>query len=177
MYPPCVGRGCSVTRVATGSRSAGSASSPTSVRPSAVCSSTSSRRAGRTLSDRMGVGSVEARAGSGAVSGAVLIVPSLVRLPGPTAAARLPARRVPVATVVERRLGPEEGVLLPRHDVPRARRDLLRAARAEVRLRAAPHGADLPLAVGSRLAARAAEGAVQVEGRGLRAPGSLAGRS
>ena len=51
IIPPWVGSGCRQTRVATGSRSAGSASSPTSRRPSAVCSSMSSRRAGQ---DRVG---------------------------------------------------------------------------------------------------------------------------
>ncbi len=36
IIPPCVGSGCRQTRVATGSRSAGSASSPTSASPSPV---------------------------------------------------------------------------------------------------------------------------------------------
>src|SRR5665648_280428 len=49
MKPPWVGNGCRVTKVATGSRSSGKASSPTRRRPSAVCSSMSRRRAGRTV--------------------------------------------------------------------------------------------------------------------------------
>src|SRR5690606_16105051 len=49
--------------------------------------------------------------------------------------------------------------------------------RAQVGLGPAAHRAHLPLAVGPGLAPCAAEGAVEVEGRGLRAPGSLAGRS
>ena len=48
IIPPCVGSGCRQTRVATGSRSSGRASSPTSDSPSAVCRVTASRRAGRT---------------------------------------------------------------------------------------------------------------------------------
>src|SRR5690606_2389559 len=176
MYPPCVGSGCSVTSVATGSRSAGSASSPTSVSPSAVCSSTSSRRAGRTVSERIGVGP-DASAPVVAGSGAVLTGPSLVRSPRAAPPARRPARRVPGAEVVERRLGAEERVVLPGHHVAGARRDLLVAARAQVGLGPAAHRAHLPLAVGPGLAPCAAEGAVEVEGRGLRAPGSLAGRS
>lgn len=53
MKPPAVGSGCKVTSVATGSRSSGRASSPTRVSPSAVCSSMSSRRAGRIVPDRI----------------------------------------------------------------------------------------------------------------------------
>jgi hypothetical protein len=53
IIPPWVGSGCRQTRVATGSPDSGRASSPTSVSPSAVCSSISSRRAGRTLLARI----------------------------------------------------------------------------------------------------------------------------
>ena len=56
MKPPAVGNGCSVTSVATGGRSTGVASSPTSRSPSVVCSSISSRFAGarRPLGPRLG---------------------------------------------------------------------------------------------------------------------------
>ena len=72
--PPCGRRASPCSRRASaagaGSRASppgarrrrGRASSPTSVSPSAVCSSTSSRRAGRTVSDRMGLGSEVVRA-------------------------------------------------------------------------------------------------------------------
>ena len=53
MKPPCVGSGCRHTSVATGGRSSGSASSPTSSSPSAVCSTTSRRRAGSTVLARI----------------------------------------------------------------------------------------------------------------------------
>jgi hypothetical protein len=46
MKPPWVGSGWSVTRVAMGGRSSGSASSPTSVTSSAVCRVIGWRRAG-----------------------------------------------------------------------------------------------------------------------------------
>src|SRR6266540_3528958 len=46
IMPPWVGNGCRQTSVATGWPATGSASSPTSVRPSAVCSSMSVRLAG-----------------------------------------------------------------------------------------------------------------------------------
>ncbi len=55
IIPPWVGSGCRQTRVATGGRSAGRASSPTSRRPSAVCSSMSSRRPGRIDDARIAV--------------------------------------------------------------------------------------------------------------------------
>lgn len=55
IIPPWVGSGCRQTRVPAGSRSSGRASSPTSVRPSAVCSSMSSRRPGRIDDARIGV--------------------------------------------------------------------------------------------------------------------------
>ena len=48
IMPPWVGSGWRQISVATGSRSSGSASSPTSRRPSAVSSVIGSRRAGRT---------------------------------------------------------------------------------------------------------------------------------
>src|SRR5680860_322704 len=48
IMPPWVGNGCRQTRVATGSRSSGSASSPTRSRPSAVCRVSGSRLAGST---------------------------------------------------------------------------------------------------------------------------------
>ena len=47
--PPCVGSGCRQISVATGSASAGSASSPTSRSPSRVCRVTGVRRAGSTV--------------------------------------------------------------------------------------------------------------------------------
>ncbi len=54
IIPPCVGSGCRQTSVATGSRSAGSAISPTRESPSAVCSVIASRRAGSTEFARIG---------------------------------------------------------------------------------------------------------------------------
>ena len=49
IMPPWVGSGCRQMSVATGSRSAGRASSPTRSSPSAVCRVTGSRRAGKTV--------------------------------------------------------------------------------------------------------------------------------
>ena len=53
IIPPCVGKGCTMTIVATGAASSGRASSPTRVKPSAVRSRTCSRRAGKTLFARI----------------------------------------------------------------------------------------------------------------------------
>src|SRR3954449_13055962 len=53
MKPPCVGSGCRVTRVATGGRPTGRASSPTRRSPSAVCSSKGRRSAGSTVAARI----------------------------------------------------------------------------------------------------------------------------
>src|SRR4051812_39587011 len=118
--PPWVGSGCRQTRVATGSRSAGRASSPTSASPSAVCRVSGSRRAGRTELARIGG------------------MPPF----SPTRLARPPAAVVPVAPLVEAGGGRAEGRGChgPRDGVRRRRPDHLVAAGTAVRLRGGGSG-------------------------------------
>src|SRR5215472_17636668 len=125
-------------RVATGSRPAGRASSPTSDSPSAVCRVTGSRRAGRTVLARI----------------------SLIPWSPSSPAARvplqppLPAGIVPVTAVLQ-----AAGVGRPGDQVGGARRDLLVAARAAVGLRAGGpgHRPDHPVPVGRRFGPLGAE--------------------
>src|SRR5215475_2111737 len=124
-------------RVATGSRPAGSASSPTSDSPSAVCRVTGSRRAGSTVLAR------------------ISLIP---RSPCP-AAARVPLPPRPAGIVPVTAVGRAAGVRRPGDQVGGARRDLLVAAGAAVGLRAGGpgHRPDHPVTVGSRLGALGAQ--------------------
>src|SRR4051794_6808498 len=131
--PSAVGSGCRQMRVATGGRSSGTASSPTRVSPSAVCSSMSVRRAGSTVLARISgilVLSV-ARAATGPLDVGHAIQPMF------------PAGAMPVAPVLRATtLG------RPRDDVPDPRRDLLITSGAAVGLRGTGGGPYDPVAVG-----------------------------
>src|SRR6266540_4337643 len=138
IIPPCVGSGCRHTSVATGGPSSGNASSPTSVRPSAVCSSMSVHRAGRMeLALIVCIGSTV----SGRAAGALNV--------GVASVTCAPAAGVPVAPVTE--VAPLVG--RPGHDVRDPRPNLLVAAGAAVclRCRARRDRAHLPVAVAPRL--------------------------
>src|SRR5690349_24996480 len=127
--PPAVGSGCRQISVAAGGRLSGSASSPTSVSPSAVRSVIGSRRAGRTV---LAVISFMRSSAAGSRPGT-----------GPSRTA-LPARIVPVPTIFR-----PIGLLRPHHDVRGARPDLLVTARTPVHLgrRGAGHLAHHPVPV------------------------------
>src|SRR5207244_8247151 len=87
IMPPCVGSGCRQTSVATGSRSNGRASSPTRRSPSAVCSSMSSRCAGRIELARIGfTGSTVAGGAAGPLDdrGAPVARPPAAGVPVPS---------------------------------------------------------------------------------------------
>src|SRR5690606_13487843 len=123
MKPPWVGSGWKVSRLAAGSLCSGRASSPTSVRPSAVCSSTSSRWAGRTVSERIWWAPVVASGEAFEVIGPIVLP---VVLPGPRlgsaeVGAALPAARVPVPAGVQAGVGAAEPVRAPGDDVRGAR--------------------------------------------------------
>jgi hypothetical protein len=137
IIPPCVGSGCRQTSVATGGRSSGTASSPTSVRPSAVSSSMSSRRAGSTLLARIGLLTAPSLPISRCVPRPLHPRPAPVPCPPAAGVPMPPVGRV--ATPVGR----------PGHDVGDARADVLYAARAAVRLggRPAEDRPDHPIAV------------------------------
>src|SRR3954469_546331 len=130
--PSAVGSGCRQMRVATGGRSSGTASSPTRVRPSAVCSSMSVRRAGNTVLARISAILVlsVARATAGPLDLRHAVQPVV------------PARPVPVAPVLR-----AAALGRPRDDVADAGRDLLVASGAAVRLRRAGRGPYDPVAV------------------------------
>jgi len=163
MKPPCVGSGWKVSRLAAGSAVSGSASSPTRVRPSAVCSSTSSRCAGRTVSERIWW-DVWPEAVSGVASVVIApIVPLAFVERSTQVGAPLPAARVPVPPAVQPGLGAAEHVRLPRDDVRRSRRDLLPTGRADVGLVGRSDPLHHPLAVGRGLAATPARCPVHIK--------------
>src|SRR5690606_36572867 len=131
IMPPWVGSGWRQISVATGGRLSGTASSPTSVSPSAVCSSMSVRRAGRTVDALISIpvqplalftrlGTPPARAGHAARRS----VPPAQRAPVDPVA---PAGGVPVPPL----LGAARPVR-PAHHVRHAGPDLLLAAGAPV---------------------------------------------
>src|SRR6476659_7490872 len=136
MKPPWVGSGCSVTSVATGSRSTGTASSPTRLRPSAVCSVTGVRRAGSTVTARISSGPPYVDRWCSVIGLMPRSVPGALDLRAAPAAGP-PARGVPVPPLRE------PGLLVVVAVVPAERRgpgddvrgggpDLLVAARAPV---------------------------------------------
>ena len=149
-----------MTRVATGSRSSGSASRPRASHRPRSWSSMSSRRAGSTVRGpiRRECGSSRPRVDPVHPAGSAPGRPSLParlaevdrkecesaprRAP---AVPRLPARRVPVAAVRDGRVVTEEVLVRPDDDVRRSRPDDLVAAGAAVRLLRARDAADAPL--------------------------------
>src|SRR4051812_14866038 len=133
MTPPWVGSGCRVTRVATGSRSTGTASSPTSRSPSAVVSSIGVRVAGSTVPARISSGPPYVDRWWSVTASVPRGVARPLRL-GATPAASVPAGGVPVPSVTQ----PGVGVLVvaegrrPRDAVRRRGPDPVVAARAPV---------------------------------------------
>src|SRR3984957_16795219 len=137
--PPCVGSGCRQISVAAGSRSSGSASSPTRFSPSSVGKVIDVRLAGRTVAALI----------------SCAMFPSLVDCSAATALhAPLPAHGMPVPPVGD------AGVRRPDHDVRGAGVDLLIAAGAAVGLarRRAWHPAHHPVAIRPFLDPLRAEG-------------------
>src|SRR6516162_2420558 len=136
IIPPWVGSGCRQINVATGSESAGSASSPTRRGPSEVRRVTGVRLAGST------------------VAGLISLTGGLASWCPPCPARSavhpvLPAGPVPVPALVQADVDPVGG---PGHQVRRAGRDLLVAPGTTVRFRGprARHLPDHPVPVGPR---------------------------
>src|SRR6185437_1873287 len=169
IIPPAVGSGCRQTSVATGGRVCGTASSPTSARPSAVRSVIGSRRAASTVLAVISGGLGGSSPLDDAVMGSSAVKPRPAR-------AALPARIVPVPATFG-----AVGLLGPHHHVRDAGLDLLVAAGTAVHLggRDAGHLADDPVAVGPRLDPRRAQpdrGLVPIlRARGGRPAGSAPG--
>ncbi len=139
MKPPAVGSGCSVTRVATGGRSTGVASSPTRREP-----------VGGVQLDLLAVrGQLDARSDLDRVR---VVVVHRVADP-PTVGVPVPPRRE-VGGVAEHAVG------TPGHEVRDAGSDLEAAARAEVGLHGLRlgHGLDVPFAPAAHLGAPPAGG-------------------
>src|SRR5260370_15422170 len=120
IMPPWVGSGWRQISVATGSASAGRASSPTSRSPSAVGRVTGVRLAGSTVAARISLMGLSFSSSAEAAAQPVL-----------------PARAVPVPALADADVDPLGG---PGHHVRPARRALLGAARAAVGLRGARAG-------------------------------------
>src|ERR1700722_10723981 len=129
IIPPAVGSGCRQTSVAAGSRSGGSASSPTRLRPSSVAKVIGVRLAGRTV--------------AALISCAMDPLGLVNRSAGTALHAPLPAHRMPVPPRFDARMR------RPDHDVRGTRVDLLVTAGAAVRLarRRAGHGTHHPVAI------------------------------
>ena len=161
IIPPAVGSGCRQTSVATGSRRGGRASSPTSSRPSAVCSTMFSRRAGRTVPARISTAALLSHERSSLIGGQPpgtgrLLLPA----PSPVAGQPRPARPAPPASIVPvPAFGQARSLGRPDHQVRRAWPDLLVAARAAVLLRrcGAWHLPHHPVAVRPLLGPRRSE--------------------
>ncbi len=119
ILPPWRGLGCRVTRVATGSASSGTASSPINCRPSSVVRRIRSRRAGNSTAERISMASCSTNASP--VNSA-------------STSAQIPAVRVPVPTGGEVSLVSEHPVLSPNHHMGSARGDGRWASGADVDL-------------------------------------------
>src|SRR5665647_899880 len=166
MKPPWVGNGCRVTKVATGSRSSGKASSPTRLRPSAVRSSMSRRRAGRTVLARILCAPtlIEATQSSPPHhrKHGLIVGTSSRGSSGCAPATRDPAGCVPMPAVLQA----THTISRPGNDMRYAGCHLLLTARApEGLVRAGPaDSADEPLTVAVGLTARdPSDGTVQIE--------------